>query len=265
MDRSLKLSLALRHAFGAAVRPLTDRIIYTTRSGIAAGLKRKGGFGFLSRALTEEEHFYQSLNLSGKTVYDVGSYEGIFSLFAARAIGGHGTLVVCEPNPESFRRTSRNLSLNQFQCPLVLKNIALGETPGEIQMFCPKGEPARATLNSEIADAIAASGESGTTCRVRVQTLDDLVDQGMPVPDFMKIDTEGSEFGILKGAVTTLKACGPELFIELHGVSHESWVSNRRAIRQLLESLGYQLFDMEQHPIKDESRGVSHYHCKKLT
>ena len=167
------------------------------------------------------------------------------SLQLVRLVVADG-LIVCEPNPESFRRTTRNLSLNQFQCRLVLNNLALGEAPGEIEMFCPKGEPARATLSPEIADAIGKSGESGTTCRVKVETLDDLIDQGTPAPDFMKIDTEGSEFGILKGAIQTLKKCGPELFIELHGVSHESWVSNRKAIREFLESLGYQVVDMER-------------------
>jgi FkbM family methyltransferase len=261
MDHGVKMSVALQHAFGAAVRPLTNRITYVTRSGIAAGLKRNGGLGFLPRSTSDEERFYQSLDLCGKTVYDVGSYEGIFSLFAARAVGG-GTLVVCEPNPECFRRTTRNLSLNQFECQFVLRNLALGETPGEVEMFCPKGEPARGTLNVEIATAIRNAGESGKTCRVRVERLDDLIDQGLPIPGFMKIDTEGSELGILKGAVKTLKVCRPELFIELHGTSRENWVSNRRAIRELLESLGYQIFDMNRQSVKDESRRVGHYYCK---
>jgi hypothetical protein len=90
MDRSVSALVALRHALGAAIRPLTNLFTYTTRSGIAAGLRRKGGLGFLPRSVSDEELFYQSLTLSGKTVYDVGSYEGIFSLFAARAVGEGG-------------------------------------------------------------------------------------------------------------------------------------------------------------------------------
>jgi len=265
MESSVKMSVALQHAIGAVVRPLTNFITYTTRSGIAAGLKRRGGLGFLPRSMGEEERFYQSLNLVGKTVYDIESYEGIFSLFAARAVGSNGRLVVCEPNPESFRRTTCNLSLNHFDCQFVFKNVALGEAPGEIEMFYPNGEPARATLNEEIAKAIRKSGESGTTCRVRVERLDDLIDQGLPGPDFIKIDTEGSELGILKGAVKTLKLHSPDLFIELHGVSLESWVSNRRAIHELLESLGYQTFNMSLQAVKAETKGVSHLYCKKLS
>jgi FkbM family methyltransferase len=148
-------------------------------------------------------------------------------------------------------------------CQITLKNLALGETTGETEMFCPKGEPARATLSTEIADSIRAAGESGATCRVKLVKLDDLIDSGLPTPDFMKIDTEGAELSILKGAVQTISYCRTELFIELHGVSHESWVSNRRSIHELLEPLGYQIFDMYRQPVMDESVGISHFYCKK--
>jgi len=230
---------------------------------MAAGLKRRGGFGFLPRRLWDEERFYQSLDLTGKAFYDVGSYDGIVSLFAARALGPSGRLVVCEPNPECFRRTTRNLSLNRFECQILLENLALGETPGEFEMFCPTQEPSRATLNPELKEHMTKAGMPATTCRVKVARLDDLVDQGSPAPDFIKIDTEGSELGILKGSVKTLLAYSPELFIELHGTSHESWVRGRRAIHELLEPLGYQLFNMYRQPVKDLTMGVSHYYCQK--
>jgi FkbM family methyltransferase len=248
----------------AIFRPLTYRITYTIHSGIAAGLKRSGGFGFVPHRLCDEERFYQSLNLVGKTFYDVGSYDGIMSLFAARAVGPSGRLVVCEPNPECFRRTTRNLSLNQFECQIILENLALGETSGEFDMFCPTAQPALATLNAEVEDNIRKAGEPGVTCRVKVEKLDNLIDKGLPVPDFIKIDTEGSELGVLKGSVETLKAHSPELFIELHGTTHESWVRNRRAIHELLEPLGYRIFNMYRQPVLDDNVGVSHFYCQKL-
>jgi hypothetical protein len=102
MDRSVMKSVGWLHAFGAAVRPLVDQITYTTRSGIAAGLKRKGGLGFLPRSLSEEELFYQSLNLSGKTVYDVGSYEGIFFLLPHVRLGMAGGWSFANPIQKVF-------------------------------------------------------------------------------------------------------------------------------------------------------------------
>ena len=189
--------------------------------------------GFLPRRLTEEERFYQTLDLQGKAVYDIRSYEGIFSLFAARAVGPTGHLVVCEPNPEGFRRTSTSLLLNNFPCNPIVRNLALGAEPGEWKMFYPAKEPARATLDVTIAEAYCRHGESLTTCTIKVEKLDTLVAGGLPVPDFIKIDTEGFEFNVMKGGMETLNAFGPDLFMELHGSSPENWRSNRTAIHEL--------------------------------
>ena len=265
MDYGIRRVLAFGRMLVSYIRPITGHFTYTTRSGIAAGLKRRGGIGFLPRSLTEEERFYQTLDLRGKTVYDIGSYEGIFSLFAARAVGPTGHLIVCEPNPESLRRTSTNLLLNNFDCHPVVKNVALGEEPGELKMFYPLREPARATLDATLAEAYRRHGESLATCTVAVTTLDTLVAAGLPVPDFIKIDTEGFELNVLRGGMKTLAAFGPELFMELHGSSPENWRSNRAAIHALLELLGYETLNMNRQPVVAETQYVSHLYCKKHT
>ncbi len=78
MDKSVEKSVAIRHAIGASLRPITERFTYRVRSGIAAGAKDQGWFRFFSVPSARE--VLPGLNFQGKTVYDVGSYEGIFSL-----------------------------------------------------------------------------------------------------------------------------------------------------------------------------------------
>lgn len=141
MDRFVDLPTAVMRAIGGLSRPVTRHIVYTTRSGIAAGLKRKGGLGFFPRAVTAEERFYLGLDLSGKVVYDIGSYEGIFSMFAARAVGDGGTVAICEPNPWCFENTRCNLELNRFGCKILMENAALGEARSTTKMVQPKLEP----------------------------------------------------------------------------------------------------------------------------
>jgi hypothetical protein len=70
VDKDVPWVTGLSHTIGALTRPITDRLTYTTRSGIASGLKRTGGFGFLPRETSDEERFYLSLDLTGKVVYD---------------------------------------------------------------------------------------------------------------------------------------------------------------------------------------------------
>lgn len=211
MDKSIPLSKSMVHIITLTMKPIVDHVTYTVRSGPAAGLKRRGGYGFLPHSVCDEEKFYISLDLAGKVFYDVGTYEGIISLFAARAVGAQGTLVFVEPNPECFRRTRRNLDLNQFRCKIIQRNAALGAKRGSASMWSPSRDDARSTLNQELASWYADSGETCGEFEVKVDTLDDMIEDGFPVPQFVKIDTEGHEFEVLRGAERTLRSHRPEL------------------------------------------------------
>jgi FkbM family methyltransferase len=211
--------------------------------------------------VTDEENFYLALDLAGKVVYDVGSYEGIFSLFAARAVGPDGSLAVFEPNPVSFRRTQRNLALNRFECNIILRNVALGASSRSDTMWCPANAPARATLDRDIVSKYANDGEHGDEFQVRVERLDDMIAVGLPIPRFIKIDTEGLEFEVLLGAEQTLLHYGPDLFIEMHGTTYDHWIQNRRNVQRLVMDCGYAVFDMHRRPIS-ETDSASHLYCR---
>ncbi|HUK43132.1 MAG TPA: FkbM family methyltransferase [Candidatus Bathyarchaeia archaeon] len=260
MDRFIDLPTAVMRAIGGLTRPMTRHITYTTRSGIAAGLKRKGGLGFLPRAVSDEERFYLRLDLTGKVVYDIGSYEGIFSMFAARAVGDAGTLVVCEPNPWCFQNTRCNLELNHFACKIVMENAALGEARSTMKMVQPRLEPARSTINNDIADRIKGS-EEFLTFETRVERLDDLIaERGWPPPAFIKVDTEGVELAVLKGATNTLAAHQPELLIEMDGTTPENWAANFRAIHQFVSGLGYGVWDLYGKKLS-QTDSADYIHC----
>jgi len=261
MDRFVNLSTAVMRAIGGLSRPVTRHITYTTRSGIASGLKRKGGLGFFPRAVTDEERFYLGLDLTGKIVYDIGSYEGIFSMFAARAVGDDGTVVICEPNPWCFANTRCNLDLNDFGCKILMENAALGEARSTMKMVQPRLEPARSTINNDIAERIKGS-EDFVTFETRVERLDDLIaERGWPAPDFIKVDTEGVELAVLKGAAQTLAAHKPELLIEMDGTTPENWAANFRAIHQFLSGLGYGVWDLYGKKLSEADSG-DYIHCK---
>jgi len=64
-------------------------ITYTVRNGLAKGLKRRGGLGFVPQVspLMQEEKFLINLNLANQTVYDIGGYIGVTTLFFSKAVG----------------------------------------------------------------------------------------------------------------------------------------------------------------------------------
>lgn len=211
----------------ALIRTLRPRFsfVYVARSGLARGLRRRGGLGFLpGRPLTAEERWLAARVWQGQIVYDVGAWEGVFALFFARAVGTQGQVVAFEPNPRSAAQLRENVTLNCFQ-NVRLFEIALGEVEGQAYLHVPEGASARGHLTE---------GKAGTA--VPVRRLDTLIAaEGLPVPDFIKIDVEGAELAVLRGAQRTLVRCRPTLLIEVHPQA------DHIALWTLLRELGYAL------------------------
>src|SRR5882757_8541480 len=85
---------------------------YKVRQGVAAGMIRKGGLGFIPKPLSPEEKFLLGLDWKGKTIYDIGGYEGVFTLFFSKSIGSAGQVFTFEPNPVNCRKIRDNIQLN---------------------------------------------------------------------------------------------------------------------------------------------------------
>lgn len=104
--------------FKKTIKEMTVRILqsflaghtYTVRNGLAKGLNRRGGLGFIPqiRSMSSEEIFLLGLDFNGRTVYDVGGYEGIYTIFFARAVGENGKVITYEPNPINQDRIRMN-------------------------------------------------------------------------------------------------------------------------------------------------------------
>ena len=67
---------------------LFDTVTYTVHHGLLKGMKRKGGLGWAPKMFspgieTAEHRFWSGLDLSGMTVYDIGAFHGLLTLFFA--------------------------------------------------------------------------------------------------------------------------------------------------------------------------------------
>jgi FkbM family methyltransferase len=197
--------------------------VYTMRFGLARGLKRRYGQGFRPKfKLTAEEHFLQQLNLTGKTVFDIGGYIGILALFFARAVGPTGRVVAFEPNPQNFAELLYNVNLNHLTQVSAFQ-IGLGSATGVLPMQLDPVYPSRGTLSTEWASGFNARRSIDVT----VETLDRQIDeQHLPSPDFVKIDVEGFEWEVLQGMQQTLNQHFPDLFIEIHGTLQPHLAAN---------------------------------------
>jgi FkbM family methyltransferase len=215
---------------------------YTSRRGLAKGLKRRGGLGFLPGGTpTAEEDFLRSLDLTGKTVFDVGGFVGLMTIFfASRA----ARVVTYEPLPASRSKIRDNLMLNRFD-NVTLRDVAVAAEPGELEIIYDEFMLGGATGDPEISAELTGSAAKSKSCVVPVTTLDLEIEAGQPVPDFVKIDVEGMEYSVLRGMRKLLASRKPWLYVELHGTTPQDKQKNAQDVIDTMRNAGYEVYDVE--------------------
>lgn len=169
----------------------------------------------------------------GDVCYDIGGYHGFFSGVFAQAKAGQ--VHTFEPLPINCARIRKLIELNPA-LPLHLTQAAVGATPGQAE-FRIMPETTMGKLKTSTFQPAAQSLES---IIVQVCQIDDLVAAGKTKPpNVIKVDVEGAEADVLRGAAATLRRQRPKLFIEIHsrGLMQEC--------SALLAEAGYKLAVLE--------------------
>jgi FkbM family methyltransferase len=132
----------------------------------------------------------------GMNVVDVGAHIGTYTVIAAEKVGANGNIIAIEPEIQNYRRLIENIRLNNFK-NVITENIALADHEGVEKLYL-HFLPGK--------DSLVMKEGSISSREVRVKTLDTLLREiGFNKIDVIKIDTEGAEMLILKGAEKTLK------------------------------------------------------------
>jgi len=144
---------------------------------------------------------------SAGLVLDVGANIGNHAVFIGTFIAKH--VIAIEPNPESLVCLRENLECNLDD--YTIHDCALGASPGQGRVHMPENAA------DNLGMARIVSDDQGP---IKIRTLDDLITEqrdvlGITTPVIgMKIDVEGMEIPVLKGARDVLQRDCPELFIE---------------------------------------------------
>jgi len=137
----------------------------------------------------------------GMIVVDVGANIGLFSLFCAKRVGENGLVFAYEPNMQSFHRFQENIMLNKIT-NIIVKQVAIGHKKGKA-LFKIVQDSSRSFVqiidNSKIYDYVVDLG-----------TLDDELSSISKI-DYLKIDTEGFEYFVLKGAEAIINKLKPTI------------------------------------------------------
>lgn len=166
---------------------------------------------------------------------DIGAHMGSWTLIMAQ----HAREVhAFEPQRLIYQQLCGNVALNGLS-NVYAYNIGLDEQPGTLTLFCPGIDRAGSSARTDVADRRKADGVFTISENVEVSTLDsfaaDLVDVGL-----VKIDVEGLELRVLKGASKVLRQNGlPKILVECW--SADWYVQDKKDLLTFLEDLGYSI------------------------
>jgi FkbM family methyltransferase len=154
---------------------------------------------------------------------DVGAFEGGMLRHMLR-LAPRGRHMAFEPQPERYERLV-------VEFPTVeVRPYAIGDRPGTVAFHCMHPHPALSGLNRRKRDL---SGERAREIRVPMETLDRTAPPDRPV-HFVKIDVEGAELGVFRGAVDLLRRNRPVVVFECGIGGADHFGTTPRALYELV-------------------------------
>jgi FkbM family methyltransferase len=172
-----------------------------------------------------ERQYARTLISAGTTVIDAGANVGVFSVWFSNCVGPDGSVLAIEPTPNNQERLQKNLRLSNID-NVIVHGVAAGSENGETILHLSTDPAFSSTQRHDVRWTMDSS------LRVPVRTLDAIWrSAGMPHISLIKVDIEGGELDVLKGAADILSACRPAVLIEANTVEErndiQSWIGAR--------------------------------------
>jgi FkbM family methyltransferase len=202
-----------------------------------------------------EHRIYHACIQRGDTCYDVGANVGDTSLLFAALTGRQGRVYAFEPSWKMYHvltlRLQRRLGL--LRSVIVPIPAGVADKKGELTISIPNGFDGLGSLANGASWADAHGGAQLSQQICQITTIDSLIAESrLPPPDFVKIDVEGAELLVLRGARDLLSGSkSPMMLIEMHepwqrAFGYEPWEPVN-----LLKSFGYNFLFTHQDRILD--------------
>ncbi|MFL6385133.1 MAG: FkbM family methyltransferase [Nitrososphaeraceae archaeon] len=179
---------------------------------------------FTTMTMREDEIIRHFNTKQGDIVVDVGAHIGKYTIIASKRVGENGKVIAIEAHPGNYEMLNRNIKLNG------LTNV----TPLNYAVYSRKTKVKIYNNYTIMSERIREKKVKEKFVEVNADTLDNLLQQNgirQEQVNWIKIDVEGAEYEVLKGACNTLSNSKDiALYIEIHGQN------NYQPIIELLNS-----------------------------
>jgi len=177
-------------------------------------------------------------------IIDVGANIGLISL-AILSNKSNARIYAFEPGPHQNALLQKTVKENGLVEKINVFNLALSDKKGEAKFKIHN-------TNDASGDGFVDTKRAGPTQSiiVKTDTLDNWwVDNNKPHIDFIKMDTERSEYLILKGASDLNKSLRPKILIEINLMNLKNYPFSLKDLLSIIVSYNYQIFSLGREPI----------------
>jgi FkbM family methyltransferase len=188
---------------------------------------------------------YRHMIAAGAIVIDIGANIGAHTLRLAACVGTAGRVVAVEPTQYAFERLQGHVLLNPELASriILLQAMLMGSQQAVLADKIESSWPLETPSDAHPEHAGVAKVTTGAT----VKTLDNVVSElGLKSVDFLKLDVDGYEVEVLRGARDTLRRFAPLIFFEHapYGVAEKGY--NPEEIAEILTGAGYRFTDLKR-------------------
>jgi FkbM family methyltransferase len=193
---------------------------------------------------THEDAIFQLFRpKQGDNFADIGAHIGRYSMVAANRIGNLGRIIAVEAHPETFELLRKNMALNGLDNVTTINSVVSSQK-GKIKLYLDGGDSGFTVYNT----IMVSRTKTEKFLEVESNTLDNILNENnVQRVNWIKIDVEGAEVEVLKGALNTLSSNKDlTLIIEVHGEA------NYRPILEIFKQYKFQIdYEMKYYPSND--------------
>lgn len=182
----------------------------------------------------------------GMTVIDAGANLGEITLAAARRVGASGRVLAFEPVDTIADRLDRNVAMNDlFQ--ITIHRTGLSDHEGTAQIYTSLRPFRDRTHHEGLSTLYADEHRDSPVQTVQLTTLDSVRAQlGLERVDLLKIDVEGAELEVLRGARETIASAQPWIVVEVNRGTSQNARVRPEDILDFLAGHGYRFFRIDR-------------------
>ena len=233
------------HAIGRRVASTIFEVKGHTYRTFGEGIEVKLSPHFRSiRETYEHEAMRLLIRLAkeGDVAVDVGANIGLYSLVMGKRVGKTGKVYAFEPAAGSFQTLVEHVALNDLGDVIETHQLLVSDTPS-VHLFHEDGLHGTNRIGGSRYDG------PGTVCvERRTIRLDDFFCSRDRRPDLIKIDVEGYELHVLRGAKETLKEHPCTILCEMHPPLLAELGLGWAEVSQFMRAVGYRMLDLGGDP-----------------